>query len=325
MSSLNLTQLLDELPDDIIQKFKLLKKFDQKSLRITRTLNYRAHDCSYAPNNRNNAINILTKLTEKAKNNQLKKLELMNSINELLKNHIQEIERLIDDLDLEERVVGNERLSREDAPESNVASCPSNFVQNDNAMERVDQKVHEYSESKKQAELRYGVKKYFIRKLAQFTDNLMTKTEPKITQEDDNPVASSSKEPHKLVSSSVPIKEGRWRISSSSNPDALKIKFTFDEQEHAASKSSSSLSPENSAPIESTKATEVKQELYCICNGAPNSDMIACDYPGCKLEWYHFKCVKVKVIPKGKWFCPDCKEKMKQEQGSVVKKSSKRK
>ena len=37
--------------------------------------------------------------------------------------------------------------------------------------------------------------------------------------------------------------------------------------------------------------------------------MIACDYPGCPIEWYHLECLKLEEIPKGDWYCPDCRKK----------------
>ena len=37
--------------------------------------------------------------------------------------------------------------------------------------------------------------------------------------------------------------------------------------------------------------------------------MIGCDNPNCKIEWFHFACLKITEAPKGKrkWYCPDCR------------------
>lgn len=43
--------------------------------------------------------------------------------------------------------------------------------------------------------------------------------------------------------------------------------------------------------------------------------MIQCDNDLCPIEWFHFKCVGVKKIPKGDWFCPRCRG----ENSSVMK------
>ena len=56
----------------------------------------------------------------------------------------------------------------------------------------------------------------------------------------------------------------------------------------------------------STSSGEV-QNLYCYCRKPEDGCMmIGCDNPNCKIEWYHIKCLKLKHIPKGKWYCPDC-------------------
>ena len=32
-----------------------------------------------------------------------------------------------------------------------------------------------------------------------------------------------------------------------------------------------------------------------------------CDNDACKIEWFHFGCVKLNAKPKGKWYCPECR------------------
>ena len=47
---------------------------------------------------------------------------------------------------------------------------------------------------------------------------------------------------------------------------------------------------------------------YCICGGEDDGQkMICCDNENCHEQWYHVKCLKVKRVLKGKWFCPQCK------------------
>lgn len=48
------------------------------------------------------------------------------------------------------------------------------------------------------------------------------------------------------------------------------------------------------------------EPTYCFCNQVSYGEMVACDNPSCKIEWFHFGCVGLKEQPKGKWFCPDC-------------------
>ena len=56
-----------------------------------------------------------------------------------------------------------------------------------------------------------------------------------------------------------------------------------------------------------------KEPVYCFCNYISYGNMIKCDNPTCKREWFHFHCVGLKNQPKGKWFCSEkcAKEYMK--------------
>lgn len=48
---------------------------------------------------------------------------------------------------------------------------------------------------------------------------------------------------------------------------------------------------------------------WCYCGKDETFDnMIGCDSKDCKIQWYHFSCLKLTEdeIPRGKWFCPDC-------------------
>ncbi|XP_026819054.1 inhibitor of growth protein 4-like [Rhopalosiphum maidis] len=47
---------------------------------------------------------------------------------------------------------------------------------------------------------------------------------------------------------------------------------------------------------------------FCLCNQVSFGEMIGCDNPDCTIEWFHFVCVKLTTKPKGKWFCPKCKQ-----------------
>jgi hypothetical protein len=39
--------------------------------------------------------------------------------------------------------------------------------------------------------------------------------------------------------------------------------------------------------------------------------MVACDSSECRLEWFHFACVGLYVKPKGKWYCEECRVRMR--------------
>jgi len=57
------------------------------------------------------------------------------------------------------------------------------------------------------------------------------------------------------------------------------------------------------------KAVQSTERLYCHCRCPYDevSEMIACDNPKCRVEWFHFDCVGITVAPKGNWYCPDCR------------------
>ncbi|EMR10536.1 hypothetical protein PNEG_01244 [Pneumocystis murina B123] len=48
-----------------------------------------------------------------------------------------------------------------------------------------------------------------------------------------------------------------------------------------------------------------KEPRYCFCNQISYGRMIACDNDKCKREWFHWDCVSITSVPKGKWTCSD--------------------
>ncbi|CAH1764686.1 7834_t:CDS:2 [Entrophospora sp. SA101] len=53
------------------------------------------------------------------------------------------------------------------------------------------------------------------------------------------------------------------------------------------------------------------EPIYCYCQQVSWGEMVACDNNECEIEWFHYPCVSLKAPPKGKWYCPDCTEKLK--------------
>ncbi|KAL5615095.1 hypothetical protein BROUX41_005155 [Berkeleyomyces rouxiae] len=64
---------------------------------------------------------------------------------------------------------------------------------------------------------------------------------------------------------------------------------------------------------EDEEMEDANEPTYCFCNGVSYGAMVACDADDCAREWFHLECVGLKVAPKtnAKWYCNDCKEKMK--------------
>ncbi|KAF7050710.1 hypothetical protein CFC21_059035 [Triticum aestivum] len=57
------------------------------------------------------------------------------------------------------------------------------------------------------------------------------------------------------------------------------------------------------------------EPTYCFCNQVSYGEMVACDNPDCKIEWFHFGCVGLKEQPRGKWYCLSCSAFQKKRKG----------
>ncbi|SCV03714.1 LAME_0H12640g1_1 [Lachancea meyersii CBS 8951] len=55
------------------------------------------------------------------------------------------------------------------------------------------------------------------------------------------------------------------------------------------------------------KTNEYGEALYCYCNQVAYGEMVGCDGDNCILEWFHLPCIGLETLPKGKWYCNDCK------------------
>ena len=77
-----------------------------------------------------------------------------------------------------------------------------------------------------------------------------------------------------------------------------------------------------------SSSTPSDEPTYCLCSQVSpspsftrplNNDlffslqlsygsMILCDSKACDIKWFHFNCVNLTSKPKGKWFCPNCRD-----------------
>ncbi|CAJ0602649.1 unnamed protein product [Cylicocyclus nassatus] len=80
--------------------------------------------------------------------------------------------------------------------------------------------------------------------------------------------------------------------------------------------------PDNPPFMESFKPSAItavdmpvdpNEPTYCICHQVSFGQMVACDGPDCKNEWFHFQCVGLTSSPVGKWYCDQCKEARKKK------------
>lgn len=52
------------------------------------------------------------------------------------------------------------------------------------------------------------------------------------------------------------------------------------------------------------------KELYCFCRKLSYGEMIGCDNPDCRYQWFHLPCVNLKPPLPDQWYCDDCLEKL---------------
>ncbi|CAF0789561.1 unnamed protein product [Rotaria sordida] len=57
-----------------------------------------------------------------------------------------------------------------------------------------------------------------------------------------------------------------------------------------------------------TTSTPSDEPTYCLCSQLSYGSMILCDSKSCEIKWFHFNCVNLTTKPKGKWFCPNCRD-----------------
>eukprot|EP01113_Clastostelium_recurvatum_P000959 TRINITY_DN10410_c0_g1_i6.p1 TRINITY_DN10410_c0_g1~~TRINITY_DN10410_c0_g1_i6.p1 ORF type:complete len:258 (-),score=44.00 TRINITY_DN10410_c0_g1_i6:5-778(-) len=58
--------------------------------------------------------------------------------------------------------------------------------------------------------------------------------------------------------------------------------------------------------VDADMPIDPNEPTYCFCNKVSFGEMVGCDNPDCKVEWFHFECVGLTNPPKGKWYCPEC-------------------
>lgn len=60
----------------------------------------------------------------------------------------------------------------------------------------------------------------------------------------------------------------------------------------------------------STYSAIETEPVYCYCQQVSYGEMVGCDGENCVKEWFHLPCTGLKELPKGEWYCDDCKAKM---------------
>ncbi|GBE82543.1 hypothetical protein SCP_0409270 [Sparassis crispa] len=103
----------------------------------------------------------------------------------------------------------------------------------------------------------------------------------------------------------------KWSRKKSSKPTT---ENAADAEEPAASKKQTltlTVPPLASVALDAVDMpVDPNEPRYCYCNQVSFGEMIACDNPGCKLEWFHLGCAGLTQAPEGntKWYCRDCEK-----------------
>ncbi|KAK9328641.1 hypothetical protein V1520DRAFT_345568 [Lipomyces starkeyi] len=64
-----------------------------------------------------------------------------------------------------------------------------------------------------------------------------------------------------------------------------------------------------SDPISPNRDDPESEPVYCYCQQVSYGEMVGCDGPDCKREWFHLPCVGLSAPPKGQWYCNECAAK----------------
>lgn len=119
------------------------------------------------------------------------------------------------------------------------------------------------------------------------------------------------------VSVTVPAAEAQVAVTPASTGSRNKNKKTKVSTGHAAS---AAAQVQEQDAVAATQAVpdwvyDPNEPRYCLCNQVSYGEMVGCDNTECPIEWFHYGCVGITDPPKGKWYCPQCSDKMKQRRG----------
>ena len=101
---------------------------------------------------------------------------------------------------------------------------------------------------------------------------------------------------------------GSWYTRPLTTPNEITIdSSTLETHGHSSSQGHVDNSQYSSSVSDETRPPP--SQTFCYCNGPEIGEMIGCDNLDCTIEWFHLKCLKIKAdsVPKGKWYCPDCR------------------
>eukprot|EP01100_Stratorugosa_tubuloviscum_P015719 TRINITY_DN927_c1_g1_i1.p1 TRINITY_DN927_c1_g1~~TRINITY_DN927_c1_g1_i1.p1 ORF type:complete len:305 (+),score=109.15 TRINITY_DN927_c1_g1_i1:648-1562(+) len=126
---------------------------------------------------------------------------------------------------------------------------------------------------------------------------------------DINNSQNNSKVNHDLNYSSENRYQSNYEITHQQNKSFKKInsrRLPYDK--NSRRRLSDSVGAARVLSIDCDMPIDPNEPTYCICNRVSFGQMIECENTECKVDWFHFECVGLTDIPKGKWLCPECRK-----------------
>ena len=79
--------------------------------------------------------------------------------------------------------------------------------------------------------------------------------------------------------------------------------------------------PEPPSASEDEGEDETDDKVYCYCSQPSYGEMVGCENPSCKREWFHISCLGLKTVPQEEhWFCPECRTEVEGQAGNKKRK-----
>lgn len=108
---------------------------------------------------------------------------------------------------------------------------------------------------------------------------------------------------------------GQYQYVGEQPPDSKRRKTDGEtwEEEKVSPRQSTPTGNRRASNKTSSRGARGKDEepVYCYCQQVSYGEMVGCDGPDCKREWFHLPCIGLSSPPKGQWFCEDCAAKYK--------------
>lgn len=137
-----------------------------------------------------------------------------------------------------------------------------------------------------------------------------------------SPKSATLKDAQPTTKSGRRLKRPAPGVITSNDDDSAKVGVS--QRKAAPRKRNQPVKKDSAAPLDALVPLEPEEIIdpdeprYCICGDVSWGTMIACDNEDCEKEWFHLDCLQLNGMPprRTKWYCPDCRKKLKVGQGT---------